>query len=190
MTEPIIIDMPKDHLDFDIDGDTFTASFADKSVAKYAAEYRRIEHDEVANQQKIEKMQTQITLKLDQLDRQRLAFDDESVASQLEENVSPLSETNYVIAKQKLDREYIKKFDDLQQKQERDSKDRYVKWLDQLFGVGSGNKIYIICGTSIVVLAKVVTQITTALNKETNLLDYRTQLASQIDELKDEESSK
>lgn len=190
MSEPIVINMPKDHLDFDIAGETFTASFADKSKAKYNAEIKEIEQAEIKNSQRVEQLQLQVSEKTDALDKRHVAQADLKVMDKDEiDKLNPLNDEKYLAAKQKLDRDYVKKFNDLYEKQTNDSKDRYFKWLDQLFGEGSGKKIYGICGESTTVLAKVVTQIITEVNKENDMVDYREKIQAQVADLKQSEDN-
>lgn len=183
MTEPITIELPKDHLDFEIGDSTYTASFADKSIAKYLSEYKSVEKQEVNNAQAVEKLQTKLGVKLEALNARRMAFSDDSI--ELPKGTSKLNEEGYVGEKQKLDREFMKKFNDLHAKQEEESKANYIGLLSQLFGTGKGDEVFNTCGKSTIVLAKVMTQIIKAIGEETDIMDYRQNLEAQIEELKE-----
>ncbi|MCF6161907.1 hypothetical protein [Furfurilactobacillus milii] len=167
----IKLTIPQDHLDFEIGGKTFTASFADKSVAKFRAEALNIEKAEIKNTQEVDRLATEAAHKKEQ------ARDEEH------NKVKP----NEVTLQKKLaamDREYNRKFTHVYENANEKATVQYKAYLDELFGKGSGDAIYKMCSQSSNVLAKIVAQILANMTQATNLADYQKHYEEEIAAIK------
>lgn len=64
MSEPIKIEVPKSEIQFDLSGEIFTLSLADKSRASINEKYRTIAQAELLNNQHIAEMERELAEKL------------------------------------------------------------------------------------------------------------------------------
>ncbi|MGV0167176.1 hypothetical protein ACRYI5_01090 [Furfurilactobacillus sp. WILCCON 0119] len=175
MSDVISLIIPKDHLDFEIGGKTFTASFADKSVAVFKATALDIEKQEVHSVQEVDRLATEVTAKKDEARNKE--------HDKLKPNEVALQK---ILAA--LDRDYNKRFVKVYEKASKKATEQYKQYLDDLFGDGSGEQIYKLCSESSNVLAKVVTQIIENVTQATDLSDYRQRYADEIAAIKASET--
>ncbi|GKT04522.1 hypothetical protein [Furfurilactobacillus entadae] len=175
MSDVISLTIPNDHLDFEIGGKTFTASFSDKSVAVFKATALEIEKHEVHIVQEVDRLATEATAKKDAARKKE--------NGELKPDSVRLQKTLAAI-----DRDYNQRFVNAYEKADKKAGEQYKQYLDDLFGAGSGEQIYKICSESSNVLSKVVTQVVTNMTQATDLSDYRQRYANQIAAIKASET--
>ena len=163
----IKIEVPRDHIDFDIGSEHFVLSLSDKSRARINEEYRKVASAELANTQRSAALQAELQTKL----------------SNIKTNLSDADAKKREIA---ISNEYDFKFQKVAERAEEIANTMYLPFADVLFGEGSGQKIYDLCGQDIVAVNKVLGIVMTELNRETDVTDYMQQYAESVAKLKAE----
>lgn len=166
----ITLEIPSDSMTFNIGGNDYTVSFADKTFALFLDQYNEIKNDEFRLQQNLHHRAVELTDKEAQLENDMVN--------------DPMSELDH--KKQILQRRYLKIYDDIQNKYREQAMQRFYKLLNSMFGNDAGKKIYNTCNKSMVVFSKVVAQIMINVEQHTDIQDYRDKYFQTIKGLRDE----
>lgn len=161
MSEPIKIEVPKSEIAFDLGGNIFKLSLADKSRARINEKYRAIAQAELLNNQHIAAMERELAEKLSNI-RTNLS---DSAAKKRESAIS---------------NDYDRRFEKAAAESERIANTQYLPFVDVLFGEGAGNRVYHICGDNIIAVNKVIAIVMTKLNNENDVTDYMAEYAESI----------
>lgn len=165
MSEPIKIEVPKSELSFDLGGEIFTVSLADKSRARINEKYRAIAQAELLNNQHIAEMERELA---DRLSNIRTHLSD-SEAKKREAAIS---------------NDYDRRFKKAADEAEDIAKTMYLPFVDVLFGDGAGDRVNHICGDNIIAVNKVIAIVMTTINNENDVTDYMQSYAKSLEKMK------
>jgi hypothetical protein len=162
MSEPIKIEVPKSEIEFDLGGNIFKLSLADKSRARINEKYRVIAQAELLNNQHIAAMERELSEKLSNIK-------------------SNLSDSEAKKRESAISNDYDRKFKQAADKAEEIANAQYLPFVDVLFGDGAGDRVYHICGENIIAVNKVIAIVMTNLNNENDVTDYMAEYAKSIE---------
>lgn len=165
MSEPIKIEVPKSEIQFDLSGETFTLSLADKSRASINEKYRTIAQAELLNNQHIAEMERELA--------ERLA----NIKTNLSDSAAKKREAA-------INNDYERKFKLASDRAEEIAATQYRPFVDTLFGEGAGDKVYKMCGDNIIAVNKIIAIVMTHLNEENDVTDYMADYAKSVEKMK------
>jgi hypothetical protein len=180
--QPIKLEVPATRIKFNIGGQIYIMSLADKSMASVTGDLQIIESNEIANQQKMAEMAAQLTKQKDDLHQRAIKAEEAVQNGDAETNTYPYPEM--MKDSHELDNKCRQAIYQAEKEANEYAIKHYLPFLDKAFGAGSGTKLFDQLGQSTNALAKLVTEIVIQLNNQTNIEDHRTAYLSKIAKLK------
>jgi hypothetical protein len=180
--QPIKLEVPATRIKFNIGGQIYTMSLADKSMASVTGDLQIIESNEIANQQKMAEMAAQLTKQKDDLHQRAIKAEEAVQNGDAETNAYPYPEM--MKDSHDLDNKCRQAIYHAEKEANEYAIQHYLPFLDKAFGAGSGTKLFNQLHQSTNALAKLVTEIVIQLNNQTNITDHRTAYLSKIAKLK------
>ncbi|KRK34379.1 hypothetical protein [Loigolactobacillus bifermentans] len=180
--QPIKLEVPATRIKFNIGGQIYTMSLADKSMASVTGDLQIIESNEIANQQKMAEMAAQLTKQKDDLHQRAIKAEEAVQNGDAETNAYPYQEM--MKDSHELDNKCRQAIYQAEKEANEYAIQHYSPFLDKAFGAGSGTKLFNQLHQSTNALAKLVTEIVIQLKNQTNITDHRTAYLSKIAKLK------
>lgn len=165
MAEPIKLNVPLSEIKFELSGNIFTLSLSDKSRARINSEYRKISQMELENNQRVTTLEYDLQQKL----------------SNIKTNLSDADAKKREIA---ISADYDRKFQQASDQAEKIANEMYLPFVDTLFGDGSGQKVYEICGNNIIAVNKIIAIVMAKMNAENDVTDYMAEYAKSVEKMK------
>lgn len=167
----VVIEIPKSTMDFEIGDTTYRLDMSDKTLTQLNNKITEIQMDEVKAAQIVQEKIAQYSDKLRELRNKNV--------------IQGLNESEFTHEEHKLQNRFDRMVTHASNKSFEELTNKYIDFLNYVFGKDSGQKIYEQCSQSTVVLGKVITQISVNINSNQDLVDYRRKYKDKIRKLKD-----
>lgn len=166
----VVIEIPKSTLDFEIGNKKYTLDMSDKTINQLNYKVNQIQTNEI---------------KAEQVIQEKIASYDEELKNLRSKNtIQGLNQADFKHEEHKLQNKFDRMVINASEKSFKKLTEAYINFLNYVFGNNAGQDIYQLCNESTIVLGKVVTQISVAINNDQDLVDYRMQYVKKIKALK------
>lgn len=166
----VVIEIPKSTLDFEIGGKKYVLDMSDKTINQLNFKVNQIQMNEIKAEQAVQE--------------KIAAYDDELQNLRSKNTLKGLNQVDYKHEEHKLQNKFDRMVVNASKKSFKEMTHAYIDFLDYIFEKNAGQDIYQMCNESTVVLGKIVTQISVAINNDQDLVDYRMQYVNKIRALK------